>query len=852
MALAAILMLPGAAQAEGLSNAGKEFWLGFPTNFGGGTELTLYVTGSTATTGTVSVPGESFSESFSVTPGTVTAVKLPSGAQMATSDGIEEKAIHVTAGAPVVVYGLNDFPFTTDAYTALPTNVVGTSYTVLAFGAGQGGNSEFSVVATQNDTAVTITPSVNGGEADTRPAGVPYTVTLNQGQEYQLRATTNPEDLTGTKVTSTAPVSVFGGQQCANIPSNAFVACDYVVEQNIPEDAWGTSFLTEPLKTRTHGDDFELVADQNETHVKLNGALVATLNAGQHYSQEVEGSSEFTSDKPIQLAQYSNSSSFDGTTGDPFMITIPPYSQFETGYTITTPVNSETVFANYVSLVVPKSAVGLVKIDGTAVPSSEFTPIGSSEFEGAQVDLASGSHVITGNGQPFGAFMYGFSEYNGYGYFGGMSLAPVATVTHVTLTPATETATVNTSRCVTATVTDQENEPSPGVRVDFVVTGANSASESVFADSNGKAQFCYTGTHTGQDTITGAVGLVNGSAEKTWEAEAPKAEPTTLSTSLSGGGKSGASISVPAGTAVTDSAQLSGVNASGATGTVSYKVYSDKACTTLVATAGGGSVSGGVPAKSSVETLATPGTYYWVASYGGDSLNQPSASSCGSEVETVTEAEGTSGPMMDGIASAQHYDKATAKLSTKGSGDLIVAFVGADSPFSGGQTSTVSGGGLTWTLVGRETKALGDAEIWVAKAAGTLTADPISVKANQLSPGSPHGDGYDETLTVVAFKNASGIGSVAKFSSKKGAASGSLKTTKANSWVWAVGDDWLASIPRTVPAGQTLWHQAFDSVGDTYWVQSAGAITKEAGTTVTINDPAPTKDPFDLLLVEIL
>ncbi|MGO8904674.1 MAG: hypothetical protein ACLQMH_03505, partial [Solirubrobacteraceae bacterium] len=631
LAIAAMIVLPAAAQAETPSNAGKEFWLGFPSNLGGA--QTLYITGNTATTGTVSIPGLSFSEGFSVTPGTVSAVKLPSGSQMATTDGTEEKGIQVTAGQPVVVYGLNDEAFTTDAYTGLPTDVIGTSYTVLAFGPGLGGNSEFSVVASQNGTTVTITPSVDGGVGDTRPAGVPYTVSLNAGQEYQLQATTNPEDLTGTKITSTAPVSVFGGQMCANVPSNEYYACDHLVEQNPPESTWGTSFLTEPLKTRLHGDDFELVADQNETHVKLNGSLVATLNAGEHYSQEVEGASEWSSDKPIQLAQYSNSSTYDATTGDPFMINIPPYQQFETGYTITTPVGSSTVFANYVNLVVPKSEVGLVEIDGTAVPASEYNAIGSSAFEGVQVELTPGSHVISGNGQPFGAFVYGFSEFNGYGYAGGFSLAKVATVTHVTLTPPTETVPVNTEHCVTATVTDEEDEPVPGVRVDFVVEGpANSGGGSVFAEENGKATFCYTGTHAGKDTISGSVGLVKGTAEKTWIEEPPK--PTQLSTSLSGGGQSGGIITVPEGTAVSDSATLSGANAPKATGKVGYKVYSDKECTKLVTEAGEVEVTAGVIPASSAETLSS-GTYYWQASYAGDPSNEASKSTCGSEVETV-------------------------------------------------------------------------------------------------------------------------------------------------------------------------------------------------------------------------
>ena len=519
LACTALLAVPAAAHAEspGLSNAGTEFWLGFSSNClsCGSAVQTLYITGDTTTTGTVSIPGLSFSESFSVTPGTVTPVHLPE-TEMLTSDGIEEKGIHVTAASPIVVYGLSDLVFTTDAYTALPASVDGTNYTLLAFGSGLGGNSELSVVATQNDTEVTITPSVAGGESDTRPAGVPYTVTLNQGQEYQLRATVNPEDLTGTKITSTAPVSVYGGEQCANIPNNNYDACDYIVEQNVPDAAWGTSFLTEPLKTRHDGDDFELVADQNETEVKLNGSTVATLNAGEHYAQEVEMPSEWTSNKPIELSQDSNSSTYDGTTGDPSMMIIPPYQQFETGYTITTPYDSNTVFENYVNLVVPKSAVGVVAVDGTPVSATEYNPIGSSEFEGAQVDLAPGSHVITGNGQPFGAFSYGFSEYNAYSYYGGMSLAPVAEVTKVTLEPAAETALVGSEECVTATVTDQNGDPLPGVRVDFLVSGANTAGGPVFAGTEGKATFCYTGTHAGEDAITGSVGGISGTAAKTW------------------------------------------------------------------------------------------------------------------------------------------------------------------------------------------------------------------------------------------------------------------------------------------------------------------------------------------------
>jgi hypothetical protein len=112
---------------------------------------------------------------------------------------------------------------------------------------------------------------------------------------------------------------------------------------------------------------------------------------------------------------------------------------------------------------------------------------------------------------------------------------------------------------------------------------------------------------------------------------------TTVSTSLSGGGKSGATISVPTATAVTDTATLAGVNAPQAGGTVTYTVYSDSSCMTSVASGGTKTVTSGSVPSSDAVTLSTQGTFYWRASYSGDAAsgNNPAKSTCGSEVETV-------------------------------------------------------------------------------------------------------------------------------------------------------------------------------------------------------------------------
>jgi hypothetical protein len=115
---------------------------------------------------------------------------------------------------------------------------------------------------------------------------------------------------------------------------------------------------------------------------------------------------------------------------------------------------------------------------------------------------------------------------------------------------------------------------------------------------------------------------------------APTPLPTTTTTTQSGAGSSGASITVPQGTAVTDQAHLFGANAASATGTVTYNLYKDSKCT-VAATAGStASVIAGV-AGPSAAVKPGPGTYYWKVSYGGNATNDGSTSACGSEVLVV-------------------------------------------------------------------------------------------------------------------------------------------------------------------------------------------------------------------------
>lgn len=273
----------------------------------------------------------------------------------------------------------------------------------------------------------------------------------------------------------------------------------------------------------------------------------------------------------------------------------------------------------------------------------------------------------------------------------------------VTLSLPTANKTVGTTDTVTATITNPGGSID-GQTVNFSVTGANTASGSGVTDASGQTTFTYTGTNPGADTITATYGT----ATVNWSAPAS----TTISTSLSGGGSQGATITVPPGTPVTDSASLTGTNVATAGGTVTYSVYSNSACTVSAGTGGTVSVTNGTVPNSNPVTLSTSVTYYWVASYSGDSNDGPSTSPCSAEKETVA-APGIA-PVVDDSCNGLGTTSVTNKdLVTSAPNELVVAYVSADGPASGGQTVTVSGSGLTWTRVAQENGALGDTEVWV-------------------------------------------------------------------------------------------------------------------------------------------
>jgi hypothetical protein len=194
----------------------------------------------------------------------------------------------------------------------------------------------------------------------------------------------------------------------------------------------------------------------------------------------------------------------------------------------------------------------------------------------------------------------------------------------------------------------------------------------------------------------------------------------------------------------------------------------------------------------------------------------------------------------------------TPAFSTSSGNQLLLAFVAADAASGANTTvSAISGGGLQWSLVQRTNVQRGTAEIWRAFANNPLTSVAVTATLSRS---------VNSSITVMSFTGvdttgaggSGAIGATVMANALSGAPTASLVTTRDGSLVLGVGNDFDNALARTLGPSQTLVHQYLAPVGDTYWVQRQTNTTSASGTSVTINDTAPTSDRYNLALVEVL
>jgi len=474
----------------GPSSSGKDFWVAFPANssFPGEEKyyLRLYITSSVKTQVRLRTGAARF-RSVITKPNDVVTIDLnPLEGQIVSrldydpvpEDQIYKKsAVHIEADAPVTVYGMNRTSYTSDAMLLLPTNALGRSYIVASYAAAVGGvqeyPSQFMVIAPYNNTQVTIKQPM---ASPNHPEGSTVSFTLDSGDVYSAMSVGYGGDMSGAEIVASKPVAVTAGQSCAYIPNQLeFCCCNHLEEMMLPVEAWGMSYHGVPVAKRLKGDIWRVFASQPDTKVMLNGSPFATLGTvgGQRGDGWVEYRAngqeliEWTSDKPISVAQYNTSQYYDNVSSDPFYMMLTPLEQYQLSGTFTTPGGE---FAwNYLNLVVdssgyydleiaPQGSSGWQKLStypGTGVPRSFASTIAGRRFIGVTITINPGSFRLRG-AKPFAGYLYGFGDFDAYGY--PLSMAALNLRNNDTDAP-TLSRIRNASGTVNVTAIDQPADP---------------------------------------------------------------------------------------------------------------------------------------------------------------------------------------------------------------------------------------------------------------------------------------------------------------------------------------------------------------------------------------------------------
>ena len=293
-----------------------------------------------------------------------------------------------------------------------------------------------------------------------------------------------------------------------------------------------------------------------------------------------------------------------------------------------------------------------------------------------------------------------------------------------------------------------------------------------------------------------------------------------------------------------------GLTATAGTGQISlaWTASSDNVGVTRYNISRNGSALTNVTGTSYADTSVTAGTEYTYSVTAQDAAGNVSGDS---NTATATAATGPKTVTVDRIVTRHQGTNsstvAVTGLTTTATNELLLAFISSDGPSGGGTASirSVAGAGLTWSLRQRANTQAGTAEIWQAVAPAPLSNATVTATQNSGT--------WQSSMSVVAFLNAdTANGAVAAASAASGAPTASLTTTRAGSWVWGVGVDWMNPVARTVGPNQTLVDQFLAPAGDTYWLQRQNAPTPASGTLVTINDTAPTNDMWNLAVIEVL
>jgi PKD repeat protein len=312
------------------------------------------------------------------------------------------KGIHITSTNLITVYYDEDEYWNQDIFALKGRNALGREFYTPFNNIWPNGNyapvipySSIDIVATQDNTQITITPTAAcvGGH----PAGIPFTITLNRGETFSCQATTQAAagHLAGTHIVSNKPIAVtikddsVAANVCRDLigdqtvplrraDNTSVVGYEYIVMRGKINLINPNAVPPDPDGVQT-GERIFIMATQPNTQVFIDGVLLTTLaNPGQQVNYQLsKNATHVRGNKPIMILHVSG---FGCESGGAVLPTIDGCTgSLEVSFTRST---NRDFYLNIMTIDAAKDAFTMHYEDGSTfdIPGGWFEDVGTTGY----------------------------------------------------------------------------------------------------------------------------------------------------------------------------------------------------------------------------------------------------------------------------------------------------------------------------------------------------------------------------------------------------------------------------------------------------------------------------------------
>ncbi|XP_043919579.1 IgGFc-binding protein-like [Protopterus annectens] len=393
------------------NNAGTEFIIALITsvNYGHSAYQLVITSISSSTFVNITIFNTHFEAALTLEEGETTNITIPNSAEL-LADGISSNStVIVRSNKPITVFYFSYGWSMAESCSIFPVNLLGTQYYVFS-PLYSHGTPEFAIINYDqtNEILITLTGPVNYNGTYYQK-GSNLTVVLSAFESLQIQSSAS---LTGTRIHSEYPIAVLSGNTCDTYSEE----CNHVLEQLMPSNRWGRTFLVASIAAPNYTDIITIIASQ-ETEITYSGVSnnTVTLQNGESFSIELLSSFSLVvkATERVMVMYTFTGGYYNGYKVNPFIMNIIPIESFSSSYVI----NVQSNHKNYIHVIAKTSLISEIQHDFanlSLIAVGNFVTKDNYTWAVAELQMINDS-IIMKHCTPFAAYIYTIEDSTGMG-----------------------------------------------------------------------------------------------------------------------------------------------------------------------------------------------------------------------------------------------------------------------------------------------------------------------------------------------------------------------------------------------------------------------------------------------------